>query len=74
MGDFNDTLASDPLQPLLGDGQLVDVMARSNFSNSPNDNVLGTFGKAQIVKLDYILISSGLSAKVVGAGLERRCV
>jgi endonuclease/exonuclease/phosphatase family metal-dependent hydrolase len=74
VGDFNDTPTSGPLEPLLGDGQLVDAMAHPRFVNSPNDNVLGTFGKAQTIKFDYILMSPELSRRVDTAGVERRGV
>jgi endonuclease/exonuclease/phosphatase family metal-dependent hydrolase len=73
VGDLNDTPNRDPLQPLLGNNSdLIDIMVHDKFSG---DGRLGTFrngSKSQ--KLDYILMSTKLSNKVIRGGIERRGV
>lgn len=74
-GDFNDTPDSEPLAPLLKNGSnLTDVMAHPRFEiDDPNRP--GTYGNGtKSGKLDYILMSPKLSAKIIKAGIERRGV
>jgi predicted extracellular nuclease len=73
VGDFNDTPDSDPLKPLLKNGSdLKDIFEHPNFHG---DSRPGTFGNgAASSKIDYILLSPALFAKVTGGGIERRGV
>ena len=73
VGDFNDTPDSDPLKPLLKNGSdLKDIFDHPNFHG---DSRPGTFGNgAASEKIDYILLSPALFAKVTGGGVERRGV
>lgn len=78
-GDLNEipdespTKPPNPLYPLTGpDSPLTDIMKHLEFQA---DNWPGTFGNGgKSNKLDYILMSPGLSAKVVRGGIERRGV
>ncbi|WP_294124263.1 endonuclease/exonuclease/phosphatase family protein [Sphingomonas sp.] len=71
MGDFNDTLDSDPLSPLLGSGSdLKDVSSFPGFSDGGRK---GTFGNCNASnKIDHILLSPALMAKVTAGGIELR--
>jgi endonuclease/exonuclease/phosphatase family metal-dependent hydrolase len=73
LGDLNDTPPSAPLQPLLQNGtDLVDVMAHASFIG---DGRPGTHGNGTASsKLDYLLMSPALAARVTAAGIERRGV
>jgi len=73
VGDFNDTPDSDPLKPLLKNGSdLKDIFDHPNFHG---DGRPGTFGNAAASeKIDYILLSPALFAKVTNGGVERRGV
>lgn len=73
VGDFNDTPDSDPLNPLLGQGSdLKDIFDHPQFQS---DGRLGTFGNgAKGDKIDYILLSPALFARVSSGGVERRGV
>jgi endonuclease/exonuclease/phosphatase family metal-dependent hydrolase len=73
VGDLNDTPASAPLQPLVQNGtDLVDVMAHPLFTG---DGRPGTHGNGTAsAKLDYLLMSPALAARVTAAGVERRGV
>ena len=73
VGDLNDSPERDPLQPLIGDGsKLVDVMKDPHFVG---DGRLGTYGDGRASdKIDYILMSPKLLAKVRQGGIERRGV
>jgi endonuclease/exonuclease/phosphatase family metal-dependent hydrolase len=71
-GDLNDTPDSWPLEPLLEDGELVDVMAHAKFSGDGRPGTHGNGTKSG--KLDYILMSPKLAGKVQAAGIERRGV
>jgi endonuclease/exonuclease/phosphatase family metal-dependent hydrolase len=73
VGDFNDTPDSDPLKPLLAQGSdLKDISAHPQFQN---DGRPGTFGNGTASnKIDYILMSPALFARVTNGGVERRGV
>jgi endonuclease/exonuclease/phosphatase family metal-dependent hydrolase len=73
VGDFNDTPDSDPLKPLLKQGSgLKDVFDHPQFQS---DGRPGTFANGTASnKIDYILLSPALFAKVTAAGVERRGV
>ncbi|MBI4513643.1 MAG: endonuclease/exonuclease/phosphatase family protein [Gemmatimonadetes bacterium] len=70
-GDLNDFPTSWPLQPLVAGTDLKDVMSHPSYTGLP-----GTFGtgKSPNQKLDYILLSPVLFAKVQRVGVERRGV
>lgn len=72
VGDLNDTPDSDPLAPLLGDGTLRDVSEHPAYESDgrPGTYANGTKGN----KIDYIILSPDLFAKVKRAGVERRGV
>jgi endonuclease/exonuclease/phosphatase family metal-dependent hydrolase len=73
VGDFNDTPASAPLAPLLGAGSdLRDVNAHPSFVD---DGRPGTFANGTASgKIDYILLSPALFARVQQAGVWRKGV
>jgi endonuclease/exonuclease/phosphatase family metal-dependent hydrolase len=73
LGDFNDTPASAPPAPLLGAGSdLRDVSAHPSFVG---DGRPGTFANGTASgKLDYILLSPALFARVQQAGVWRKGV
>ncbi|MGB0902698.1 endonuclease/exonuclease/phosphatase family protein [Halocynthiibacter sp.] len=70
LGDLNDTPDSDPLSPLVGMGDLTDVL------NTPVGPVAGqrwTYRyKDAFNQIDYILVSDALQAGLRSAGIERR--
>jgi endonuclease/exonuclease/phosphatase family metal-dependent hydrolase len=71
MGDLNTGPESTELKPLTEDS-LVDVMDHPKFVG---DGLPGTFGEGKKRdKLDYILMSPKLAAKVTLGGIERRGV
>jgi len=72
-GDLNELPDESPLDPLLREGsRLTDVMTHSKFVG---DGRPGTHGNgAKSAKLDYLLLSPKLAAKVVKGGLERQGV
>jgi endonuclease/exonuclease/phosphatase family metal-dependent hydrolase len=73
VGDFNDTPDSDPLKPLLKQGSdLKDVFDHPTFQSDGRDGTFGNGTASQ--KIDYILLSPALFAKVSAAGVERRGV
>lgn len=65
VGDFNDTPDSDPLSPLLGtESDLRDISTHENFEA---DDRPGTYGNGTASnKIDYILLSPAMFAKVTG--------
>jgi endonuclease/exonuclease/phosphatase family metal-dependent hydrolase len=73
VGDFNDTPTSAPLAPLLGAGSdLRDVSGHPSFVN---DGRPGTFANGTASgKIDYILLSPALFARVQQAGVWRKGV
>ena len=70
LGDFNDTPASDPLQPLLADTNLKDIFTHPQFDNGGRP---GTFGNSTAAnKIDYVLLSPELFARVTGGQVFRK--
>ena len=71
VGDFNDTLDSDPLSPLVGAGSdLKDVSAFQGFADGGRP---GTFGYCTASnKIDHILLSPALWPKITAGGIDRR--
>lgn len=72
-GDLNDTPDSAPLAPLLADGSdLKDISAHPRFDDGgrPGTYANGTKGN----KIDYLLLSPALFAKVTAGGIDRRGV
>lgn len=70
VGDFNDTPQSDPLAPLLGGTNLRDAFTHSAFDNG---GFPGTYGSCTAGnKIDYLLLSPALFAKVKGGGVWRK--
>lgn len=69
-GDFNDTPASDPLSPLLGNGSdLADITTHAAFVG---DGRPGTYANGTASnKIDYLLFSPTLFAKVTAGGIHR---
>jgi endonuclease/exonuclease/phosphatase family metal-dependent hydrolase len=72
-GDFNDTPDSDPLKPLLGDGSsLKDIVLHPKFVS---DGRPGTFANGTASnKIDYLLLSPQLFARVTAGGIFRKGV
>jgi endonuclease/exonuclease/phosphatase family metal-dependent hydrolase len=72
LGDFNDTPSSNPLAPLLADTDLKDISTSPNFVSDgrPGTFKNGTKGD----KIDYILLSPDLFARVTGGGVFRKGV
>jgi len=72
-GDLNETPDEPPMDPLLRNGSdLVDVMAHKKFKGDGREGTHGN-GTAS-AKLDYILMSPKLAARVSAGGIERRGV
>ena len=71
IGDLNDTPNRPPLAPLLGGGSpLKDI---SSFAGIDDGGRTGTHGNCTASsKIDYILLSPALFAKLTAAGIERR--
>jgi endonuclease/exonuclease/phosphatase family metal-dependent hydrolase len=70
LGDFNDTPDSESLQPLLEDTDLKDVSAHPNFDDG---GFRGTYGGATASnKIDYVLLSPTLFARVGSGGIFRK--
>jgi endonuclease/exonuclease/phosphatase family metal-dependent hydrolase len=72
-GDFNDTPASDPLAPLLGPGsELRDISAHPHYQS---DGRPGTYANGTASnKIDYLLFSPALFARVTTGGVFRKGV
>jgi endonuclease/exonuclease/phosphatase family metal-dependent hydrolase len=74
VGDFNDTPASAPLEPLMA-SDLRDISAHPNFDDGAGGTRPGTYGNGTAGnKIDYILLSPALFAKATGGGIFRRGV
>jgi Endonuclease/Exonuclease/phosphatase family len=72
-GDFNDSPDSDALSPLLGNGSdLKDIFDHPNFVGDGRDGTFANGTKSD--KIDYILFSPELFAKVTGGGVFRKGV
>jgi endonuclease/exonuclease/phosphatase family metal-dependent hydrolase len=79
LGDLNDTPDSGPLQPLLADTDLSDVSDHPTFDpgefkgrSGTDDRGIGTFGLGNDnQKIDYLLLSPALFARVRASGLFR---
>jgi endonuclease/exonuclease/phosphatase family metal-dependent hydrolase len=73
LGDFNETPDGAPLVPLLQAGSdLTDVMTHAAFVGDGRPGTHGNGTKSG--KLDYILMSPELAARVTAGGIERRGV
>jgi endonuclease/exonuclease/phosphatase family metal-dependent hydrolase len=71
LGDFNDIPDSAPLQPLLANTDLQDVSAHESFDPGEFSGK-GTFGLGNdSQKIDYLLLSPALFARVETSGLFR---
>jgi endonuclease/exonuclease/phosphatase family metal-dependent hydrolase len=72
IGDFNDTPDSAPLQPLLAGGTLRDAFTHPAFDDG---GFPGTFGLGNATnKIDYLLLSPDLFARVQAGGVFRKGV
>jgi len=73
LGDLNEAPAEAAMDPLIREGSpLTDIMAHPKFVG---DGRPGTHGNGtKSAKLDYILMSPQLSAKVIRGGIERQGV
>jgi endonuclease/exonuclease/phosphatase family protein len=72
-GDLNDTPASIPLAPLIGGGSdLKDISAHPSFDDGGRPGIYANGTKGN--KIDYVLLSPALFAKVTGGGVFRRGV
>lgn len=69
VGDFNDTPDSDPLASLLQDTDLKDIAQHPAFDDQGRPGTFGNGTKAN--KIDYILLSPALFAKVTGGSIFR---
>jgi endonuclease/exonuclease/phosphatase family metal-dependent hydrolase len=73
VGDFNDTPDSDPLQPLLSEGSdLRDIFAHPQFQSDGRPGTYGNGTKSN--KIDYLLLSPALFARVTSGGIWRKGV
>ncbi|MGL3608248.1 endonuclease/exonuclease/phosphatase family protein [Rhizobium sp. G187] len=69
VGDLNDTPDSDPLKPLVKDSPMQDVFTHPSFDNG---GYAGTYGLCNPSnKIDYMLLSPKLFAKVDKGGIVR---
>ena len=73
VGDLNETPDEAPMDPLIRKGSsLTDIMTHSKFVSDGRPGTYGTGTKSG--KLDYLLMSPKLSAKVASGGIERKGV
>ena len=70
VGDFNDTPDSDTLAPLLQHTDLRDAFAHPSFDDGGYPGTYGTCNAAN--KIDYLLLSPALFAKVQAGGVMRK--
>lgn len=70
MGDLNDTPDSAPLAPLLQDTDLADVFTHPAFDNGGYPGTYDNCSDGK--KIDYMLLSPALFAKVIGGGVCRK--
>jgi endonuclease/exonuclease/phosphatase family metal-dependent hydrolase len=70
MGDLNDTPDSAPLAPLLVDTDLADIFTHPAFDDG---GYPGTYDSSTAAKkIDYLLLSPALFAKVTAGGVHRK--
>jgi endonuclease/exonuclease/phosphatase family metal-dependent hydrolase len=69
LGDSNDTPSSAPLAPLMDATDLRDVSEHTGFDDGGRPGTFGTCTAAN--RIDYILLSPALFAKVTGGGIFR---
>lgn len=69
VGDLNDTPDSAPLAPLLQQTDLRDVATHPNFTNDGRPGTFQNGTKSQ--KIDYVLLSPALFARVDGGAVFR---
>lgn len=69
VGDLNDTPDSDPLKPLVQSTSLKDVFVHPKFDDGGFPGTYGSCTKSN--KIDYILLSPKLFAKVTAGGVFR---
>jgi endonuclease/exonuclease/phosphatase family metal-dependent hydrolase len=73
IGDLNDTPDSDPLSPLVGNGSdLKDICQHPKYRDDGRPGTYRNGTKSQ--KIDYLLLSPDLFARVTDGGVERRGV
>lgn len=69
IGDLNDTPDSEPLRPLINGTDLEDIFMHPAFDDG---GYPGTYGLCNATdKIDYMLLSPGLFAKVTAGGVFR---
>jgi endonuclease/exonuclease/phosphatase family metal-dependent hydrolase len=72
LGDLNDTPDSEPLAPLLGDTDLRDISTHPAFDDGGRP---GTYGYCTArCKIDFVLLSPSLFARVTAGGIFRKGV
>jgi endonuclease/exonuclease/phosphatase family metal-dependent hydrolase len=69
LGDLNDTPDSDALAPLLAQTDLKDISKNQNFTSDGRAGTYKNGAKGQ--KIDYLLLSPALDAKVTGGSIFR---
>lgn len=73
VGDLNDTPDSDPLAPLVAQTDLKEISEHPTFDDAAGGTRPGTFGTGTARnKIDYILLSPALFARVQGGGIFRK--
>jgi endonuclease/exonuclease/phosphatase family metal-dependent hydrolase len=73
VGDLNDTPDSAPLAPLVAATDLKDISTHPQFDDGAAGKRPGTFGTGTARnKIDYILLSPALFARVQGGGIFRK--
>lgn len=70
VGDFNDTPDSEPLKPLLENTTLKDIFGHPAFDDGGHPGTHGACSASN--KIDYILLSPALFAKVRSGGVFRK--
>jgi endonuclease/exonuclease/phosphatase family metal-dependent hydrolase len=69
LGDLNDTPASSPLAPLLGQTDLKDISTHPAFTDDGRPGTFRNGTKSQ--KIDYVLLSPALFGRVLGGAVFR---
>jgi endonuclease/exonuclease/phosphatase family metal-dependent hydrolase len=72
VGDLNDTPDSDPLSPLFTNTGLRDISTHPKFSDDGRPGTYANGTKGQ--KIDYVLLSPAVYAKVTGGAVFRKGV